>query len=48
VQLRKGVRFLFRYRDISRTANGRYLDALAVVDDPSAKVKELDKITRTA
>lgn len=47
VQLRKGVSYLFRYRDISRTANGRYLDALAVVDDPSAKVKELDKITRS-
>ena len=46
VPMRKGVAYLFRYRDVSCSANGRYLDALAVVDDPTAKVKELDQITR--
>ena len=43
---RKGVAWLFRYRDVSHSANSRYLDALALVDDPSAKVREIDHITR--
>ncbi len=34
VAMRKGVANLFRYRDVSLAANGRYLEALAVVDDP--------------
>jgi hypothetical protein len=46
VPMRKGVAFLFRYRDVSSSANGRYLDALAVVDDPTAKLAELDRVTR--
>jgi hypothetical protein len=46
VPMRKGVGYLFRYRDVSQSANGRYLDALAVVDDPTAKVAELDRVTR--
>jgi len=46
VPMRKGVAYLFRYRDISCSANSRYLDALAIVTDPSAKVRELDRITR--
>lgn len=46
VQMRKGVQYLFRYRDVSMSANSRYLDALAVVSDPTAKVRELDQITR--
>ncbi len=46
VPLRKGVAYLFRYRDISHSANSRYLDALSVVSDPSAKVAELDRLTR--
>ena len=33
VQLRKGVAYLFRYREVSLQANARYLDALDVVDD---------------
>jgi len=44
--MRKGVGWLFRYRDLSRAANHRYLDALAVVSDSSAKVRELDAVTR--
>ena len=39
VPMRKGVANLFRYRDVSLAANGRYLEALAVVDDPSAARK---------
>lgn len=46
VQMRKGVHYLFRYREVSMRANGRYLDALAVVTDPTAKVKELAQVTR--
>jgi hypothetical protein len=33
--LRKGVAGLYRYAEISRAANHRYLDALAVVKDPT-------------
>jgi len=46
VPMRKGVAFLFRYRDASHSANSRYLDALALVGDPRAKVRELDRLTR--
>ena len=46
VPMRKGVANLFRYRDVSLAANGRYLEALAVVDDPSAALKQLNQITR--
>jgi len=46
VQMRKGVSNLFRYRDVSFSANARYLDALAVVRDTTNKVRELDRITR--
>jgi len=45
VPMRKGVANLFRYRDVSMTANSRYLEALAVVDDPTPAFRELDKIT---
>ena len=44
--MRKGVANLFRYRDVSLAANGRYLEALAVVDDPSAALEQLDTITQ--
>ena len=45
VPLRKGVGFLFRYRDISRKSNQRYLDALAPVDDPTPALQQLDTLT---
>jgi len=45
VPMRKGVAYLFRYRDVSRQANYRYLDALAVVDDPTPAIQHLDDIT---
>ena len=45
VPMRKGVAYLFRYRDVSRKANYRYLEALAVVDDPMSALKKLDDVT---
>ena len=44
--MRKGVAYMFRYRDVPRCADCRYLDALAVVADPALEVRELDRITR--
>ncbi len=46
VPMRKGVANLFRYREVSLAANGRYLEALAVVDDPSMALKELNAISQ--
>jgi len=45
VQMLKGVSYLFRYRDVSLAANGRYLNALAQVDDPTDAIRTLDRIT---
>jgi hypothetical protein len=45
VPMRKGVANLFRYRDVSQAANARYLEALAVVDDPSTAIRQLHSIT---
>src|SRR2546426_3470053 len=41
----KGVAYLFRYKDVSLAANGRYLNALAQVDDPTDAIRTLDRIT---
>jgi hypothetical protein len=46
VPMRKAVANLFRYRDVSLAAYSRYLEALAVVDDPSAALKQLNQITQ--
>ena len=40
--------WLWRYADVSRGANGRYLEALAVVDDDSAARRLLDRVTKPA
>jgi len=45
VPMRKGVAWLFRYREVSMKANARYLDALTVVDDPSLAIRHLDGVT---
>ena len=45
VPMRKGVAYLFRYQEVSRQANRRYLDALAVVDDPTPAIQQLDDVT---
>jgi hypothetical protein len=44
----KGVAWLWRYGEVSRAANGRYLAALAVVDDDSGARRLLDRVTRPA
>lgn len=44
----KGVSWLWRFAEVSRSANGRYLESLAVVDDDSASRKLLDRVTRPA
>ncbi len=46
--LRKGVAWLWRYAEVGLTANRRYLEALAVVDDPSAARALLDRACRPA
>jgi hypothetical protein len=46
--LRKGVAWLWRYAEVSRAANGRYLEALAVVDDDSRARRLLDRVTKPA
>jgi hypothetical protein len=46
--LRKGVAWLWRYAEVSRSANGRYLAALAVVDDDRATQDEIDRLTKPA
>ena len=45
VARRKGVAYSLRYREVSWQANGRYLDALAVVDDPTHAKRDLDRLT---
>ena len=50
VPMRKGVAWLFRYRDVSLKANMRYLDALAHVSGPAPALRQLDAVVtrRTA
>lgn len=45
VPMRKGVHWLFRYRDVSLQCNLRYLNAFATVADPSAALRQLDRIS---
>jgi hypothetical protein len=45
VPLRKSVAYLFRYREICRQCNSRYLAALALVEDPTPALRGLDDIT---
>jgi len=40
----KGVANAYRYAQVARMANLRYLEALAVVDDPSAAYRLLDRL----
>lgn len=46
--LRKGVAWLWRYAEVSRLANARYLEALAVVDDDGVVRAQLERLTRPA
>jgi len=45
VQMRKGVAYLFRYREVSLQSNARYLDALAAVEDPTNAKRALQRVT---
>jgi hypothetical protein len=45
VPLRKGVAYLFRYREICLQCNSRYLAALAHVEDPTLALGDVDAIT---
>jgi len=45
VPMRKGVAYLFRYQQVSFQANSRYVEALAVVDDPTKAKHDLDGVT---
>ena len=45
--MKKSVVLIDRYRKVSRSANARYLTALAVVDDPEIQTKELDRLTES-
>jgi len=45
VPMRKGVHWLFRYRDVSLKCNLRYLNTYTQVADPSAALRQLDRIS---
>ena len=45
VDMRKGVAYLFRYREVSLGANGRYLQALAAVEKPTDAIRTWDRVT---
>ncbi len=46
--MNKGVTNFYRYHEVARAANARYLNALAVVDRPQASVKTLDRVHKPA
>jgi hypothetical protein len=43
--MNKGVINLYRYREVAWAANRRYLDALAVVDDPTPAYRQVAELT---
>ena len=44
--MNKGVINLYRYREVSLAANERYLEALAVVDDPAPAYRQVEELTK--
>jgi hypothetical protein len=44
--MNKGVANFYRYREVAQAANARYLDALAVVEPPPARAKDLDRLSQ--
>ena len=46
--MNKGVINLYRYREVSLAANRRYLDALAVVDDPTPAYRQVAELAEPA
>ena len=43
--MNKGVINLYRYREVALAANQRYLEALAVVDDPAPAYRQVEELT---
>jgi len=43
--MNKGVSNLYRYRELALASNRRYLDALAVVDDPKPAYSQVEELT---
>jgi hypothetical protein len=43
--MNKGVINLYRYREVALASNRRYLDALAVVDDPAPAYRQVKELT---
>ena len=46
--MNKGVANFYRYHAVTRAANARYLNALAVVDVPCATAKQVDRVSKPA
>jgi hypothetical protein len=46
--MNKGVMNLYRYREVALASNRRYLDALAVVDDPAQAYRQVEELTEPA
>jgi hypothetical protein len=46
-QMNKGVCNLYRYREVALAANQRYLEALAVVDDPAPAYRQVETLTES-
>jgi hypothetical protein len=46
--LRKGVAWLWKYAEVGRSSNGRYLEAMAVVDDDRVSRRLVDEVTKPA
>jgi hypothetical protein len=44
--MNKGVANFYQYRRVSHAANGRYLDALSVVDNPAAAYREVEQLAQ--
>lgn len=45
--MNKGVSNFFRYEQVSRAANQRYLDALVVVDDPTVGYRQVEQLVES-
>jgi hypothetical protein len=43
--MNKGVANLYRYREVALASNRRYLDALAVMDDPQPAYRQVEELT---
>jgi len=44
--LPKGIAYMFRYAEVAQAANQRYLDAIAVVEDPTESYSHLHQLAR--